>query len=62
MIVCKEKEFDKNEMFFDVYLLMKIKSLKLLYVLVMMLAKIYNIWKRNLQKVVFFVGKKWNNK
>lgn len=48
MIVCKEKEFDKNEMFFDVYLLMKKKSLKLLYVLVMMLVKIYNIWKRNL--------------
>lgn len=62
MIVCKEKESDKNETFSDAYLSMKTKSSKLSHVLVMMLAKIHNIWKRNPQKVVFFAGKKWNNK
>lgn len=62
MIVCKEKESDKNETFSDAYLSMKKKSSKLSHVLVMMLAKTHNIWKRNPQKVVFFAGKKWNNK
>lgn len=62
MIVCKEKESDKNETFSDAYLSMKTKSSKLSHVLVIMLAKTHNIWKRNPQKVVFFAGKKWNNK
>lgn len=62
MIVCKEKESDKNETFSDAYLSMKTKSSKLSHVLVMMLAKTHNIWKRNPQKVGFFARKKWNNK
>lgn len=53
MIVCKEKESDKNETFSDAYLSMKKKSSKLSHVLVMMLAKTHNIWKRNPQKVFF---------
>lgn len=57
MIVCKEKESDENETFSDAYLSMKTKSSKLSHVLVMMLAKTHNIWKRNPQKV-FFCEKK----
>lgn len=53
MIVCKEKESDKNETFSDAYLSMKTKSSKLSHVLVMMLAKTHNIWKRNPRKVFF---------
>lgn len=53
MIVCKEKESDKNETFSDAYLSMKTKSSKLSHVLVMMLAKTHNIWKGNPQKVFF---------
>lgn len=62
MIVCKEKESDKNETFSDAYLSMKKKSSKLSHVLVIMLAKTHNIWKRNPQKVFFVARKKWNNK
>lgn len=58
MIVCKEKESDKNETFSDAYLSMKKKSSKLSHVLVMMLAKTHNIWKRNPQKVFFCCEKK----
>lgn len=57
MIVCKEKESDKNETFSDAYLSMKTKSSKLSHVLVMMLAKTHNIWKRNPQKVFFLPEK-----
>lgn len=57
MIVCKEKESDKNETFSDAYLSMKTKSSKLSHVLVMMLAKTHNIWKRNPQNFFFFAGK-----
>lgn len=58
MIVCKEKESDKNETFSDAYLSMKTKSSKLSHVLVMMLAKTHNIWKRNPQKVFFLLREK----
>lgn len=53
MIVCKEKESDKNERFSDAYLSMKKKFETIARILVMMLAKTNNIWKRNPQKVFF---------